>query len=213
MPIPATVIGLIPKSEPIRLAFSSGGAFDWNLKIIKLIHGDAVKADKGKIISIILREADALSSINTTSLSDLLYSAFQVLGDISRQWQIAVDIITSKLIIGFKPLMEKKVITEDQENIDNKIYRAKLLFVKQNASLDDKMEAIRTLGDVLEYFKKDGIQLANKDDNDLFQILNRFSIRHHNKSQQGDYDKEIFYPWIFYVLLASIYALLELKKR
>jgi len=45
---------------------------------------------------------------------------------------------------------------------------------------------------ILEYLKKDGIQLANKDDSDLFQILNRFSIRHHNRSQQGAYDKIIF---------------------
>ncbi|MHA1267311.1 MAG: hypothetical protein ACTSRS_18885 [Candidatus Helarchaeota archaeon] len=114
---------------------------------------------------------------------------------------------------GLEPLVEETVKTDEPEDIDDRIERAKSLFLKFNAIPEDKKEAIRTLGDVLEYLKKDGITLSKKDDSDLFQILNRFSIRHHNKLQQSDYDTEIFYDWIFYEMLASIYALLKISEK
>ena len=65
----------------------------------------------------------------------------------------------------------------------------------------------------LEYLQKSGIRLESKDENDLFKILNKFSFRHHRKSQQANYDKTIFYDWTFYVMLSSLYALIKLKLR
>lgn len=114
---------------------------------------------------------------------------------------------------GMESLIDEKIVTEDPDNIDNRIKTAKRKYLRYGASLDDKKDAVRTLADVLEFLKKSNIRLLKKDESDLFQIINSFDIRHHNKSQQGDYDKEIWYDWLFYTFLASIYVLLKLESE
>ena len=66
---------------------------------------------------------------------------------------------------------------------------------RHSATLDEKKDAVRTLGDILEYLKKEGITLPSKDESDLFNILNNFDFRHHNREQKKEYDKEIWYDW------------------
>jgi hypothetical protein len=66
---------------------------------------------------------------------------------------------------------------------------------------------------VLEYLRKDNIKLPKNDDGELFQIINKFDIRHHNQTQKGDYDKEVWYDWMFYTFLASIHVLLKLNDK
>lgn len=51
------------------------------------------------------------------------------------------------------------------------------------------------------------------DESDLFQIANRFVIRHHEPSQKTNYDAAIWLPWMFYVYLASIHLSLRLIQR
>lgn len=114
---------------------------------------------------------------------------------------------------GLEPLTEETLATGDLENIDKKIARAISLFRRYNATSEDKKEAIRTLGDILEYLADKGHKLPKKDDRALFNILNNFGFRHHNRSQQKDYDKPIFYEWTFYVILSSIHALLKLGSK
>jgi len=80
--------------------------------------------------------------------------------------------------------------------------------------LDEKKDAIRDLADVLEYLRprlKD--VLSSKDENDLFNLANNFGIRHHNANQKTDYDKEIWYPWMFYYYLATIRACISLLRK
>lgn len=114
---------------------------------------------------------------------------------------------------GLETLTTEVVETADPKNVDNRIHVAVTKYKRYNAILSDKKDAIRTLADVLEYLKKEGVQLATKDDSDLFHIINSFDIRHHNKAQKGDYDKEIWYDWMFYTFLASIHALLKSKGK
>ena len=114
---------------------------------------------------------------------------------------------------GLESLIKEEIKTDEPENIDNRIEHAKSLFLRYNATPDDKKEAIRTLGDVFEYLTKSNRPLPNNDESALFQILNRFGFRHHNRTQLQDYDKDIFYDWTFYVLLSSIYAQLKLNAR
>ena len=83
---------------------------------------------------------------------------------------------------------------------------------KYGATIDDKKDAVRTLADVLEFLRKEGDKLPSKDDEDLFRIINRFDIRHHNRSQQSEYDKDVWYDWFFYTFLASISVLLKAKN-
>lgn len=84
---------------------------------------------------------------------------------------------------------------------------------RYSATIDDKKDAVRTLADVLEFLRREGIKLSDKGDDDLFRIINRFDIRHHNREQQGDYDKEVWYDWMFYTFLSSINVLLKLENK
>ncbi|MEA1945122.1 MAG: hypothetical protein U9N07_07315 [Euryarchaeota archaeon] len=112
---------------------------------------------------------------------------------------------------GLEPIFEEIVQTDDPENIDMRIQSAISKYMKYGATISDKKDAVRALADVLEFLKKSGIRLQKKDESDLFKIINNFDIRHHNKSQQGEYDKEIWYDWMFYTFLSSINVLLKLK--
>jgi hypothetical protein len=114
---------------------------------------------------------------------------------------------------GFKTLIEEAVETNDLENIDSRVKYAISKFSRYSSSVEEKKDAVRTLGDVLEYLGKFGIKLDNKDDSDLFKIINGFDIRHHNREQQSGYDKDIWYDWIFYTFLASIHVLLKLNDK
>jgi len=55
--------------------------------------------------------------------------------------------------------------------------------------------------------------LTKKDESDLFNIANNFGVRHHNESQKTDYDKPIWYSWMFYYYLATIHASLRLVEK
>jgi hypothetical protein len=79
--------------------------------------------------------------------------------------------------------------------------------------LDDRKEAIRELADVLEYVRPEiKKHLDKKDENDIFNIANNFGIRHHNVDQKINYDKAIWYSWIFYYYLATLHAVLRISK-
>ena len=55
--------------------------------------------------------------------------------------------------------------------------------------------------------------LIKKGDYDLFNIANNFAIRHYNQLQSHQYDKPIWYSWIFYVYLATIHAILRFIEK
>lgn len=114
---------------------------------------------------------------------------------------------------GFETLIEEVVETNDPENIDSRVKYAISKFSRYNSSIEEKKDAVRTLGDVLEYLGKHKIKLDNKDDSDLFKIINGFDIRHHNREQQSGYDKDIWYDWMFYTFNASIHVLLKLNDE
>jgi hypothetical protein len=80
--------------------------------------------------------------------------------------------------------------------------------------MDERRDAIRDLADVLEYLRpRLKTALTKKDEAALFEIANNFGIRHHNAEQRTDYDKPIWYSWIFYYYLATIHAAVRLIER
>lgn len=113
---------------------------------------------------------------------------------------------------GLELMLEDLDETDDPENIDNRVKTAIGKFRKYNATLDDKKDAIIILAGVLEFLKKQNIKLPRKDDAALFNIFNNFDIRHHNQAQKGQYDREIWFDWVFYTSLASINVLLKSQK-
>ncbi|MHC1609461.1 MAG: hypothetical protein ACXQS3_04505 [Candidatus Methanofastidiosia archaeon] len=102
--------------------------------------------------------------------------------------------------------------TKTTITFDEKIDRAIKLFLHHNSTIDDKKDALRELADQLEFLKSKDIKLPKKDGSDLFQIINTFDIRHKNKNQKGDYQKEIYYEWMFCTFLASINLLKKMGR-
>ena len=77
-------------------------------------------------------------------------------------------------------------------------------FRGRNSTVEDRRSAITTLAGVLERRRnvlKD--ELLKKDEQALFQIANKFNLRHRDVNQRSEYDPE-FLDWIFYWYVATI---------
>lgn len=143
----------------------------------------------------------------------------ELLNPILREYKDGFEISESGEILilsdnGLSNLFEADIPTNDKENISNKINSAILKFRRHKSTLDDRREAIRELADVLEFLRPAIKEHLNKkDESDLFNIANNFGIRHHNKDQQTEYDKAIWYSWIFYYYLATLHAVLRMTNK
>ncbi|WP_380280484.1 hypothetical protein [Kitasatospora purpeofusca] len=89
-------------------------------------------------------------------------------------------------------------------DIKQRTTHAIALYRGRGASIEEKRSAIIVLAGVLEE-RRDLIraELGKPDDGALFQIANRFEIRHRDASQQEDYDPA-FLDWIFWWYLATV---------
>ena len=115
--------------------------------------------------------------------------------------------------VPMKFLVDAKIVTTDSNNVADKIESAIAKFRRYDESHQSKKESIRELADVLEYLRPEAKKLiTKKDDSALFQIANNFAIRHHNSSQSNDYNKTIWYSWMFYFYLSTIHAILRFIK-
>jgi len=111
---------------------------------------------------------------------------------------------------GLLQLVEKEPPTENEE-IGQKIEQAIRTYRKRHSTILDRKEAVRHLADILEKLRpKMKDKLPRKDENDLFNIVNNFGIRHSNDSQKNDYDGNIWTSWMFHYYLATVHACLRL---
>jgi hypothetical protein len=70
------------------------------------------------------------------------------------------------------------------------------------------------LADVLEFLRpKLKEVLKSGDEKDLFNIANNFGLRHHNQRQKTQYDRPIWYSWMFYYYLTTLHAVLRLLEK
>jgi len=114
---------------------------------------------------------------------------------------------------GLNDLLNSEYPNYDSENIINRIDSAILKFRRYRSSEDEKRDAIRNLVDILEYLRPELKKVITKnDESDLFNIANSFGIRHHNDHQKTDYNKSVWFEWMFYYYLATINAVLKLIK-
>ena len=114
---------------------------------------------------------------------------------------------------GLEDLVLENLPPYDPKNVEPRVESAIHKFRRSRSSLDEKRDAIRDLADVLEFLRPQIKALISSDESDLFQIANKFGIRHHNDEQKQDYDKAIWYNWMFYYYLATIHACLKLIKK
>lgn len=114
---------------------------------------------------------------------------------------------------GLGSIFEEK-ISVDNDDMKTKIELAVQKYRESRSNLAEKRIAVRELADILEILKRDiKIYLNSKDEDALFNIANNFSIRHANDNQKIEYDRSIWFNWMFYFYLSTIHALLEIKKR
>jgi hypothetical protein len=93
---------------------------------------------------------------------------------------------------GLKQLIEQKLPNED-ESIISRVDQAVFTYQNRKSSRLERKEAVRHSADVLEGLRKKVEPLIKKtDESDLFQLINKFGIRHNNPQQKEDYDDNIF---------------------
>lgn len=115
---------------------------------------------------------------------------------------------------GLEQLVDAPLPNVDEESVGSRVKAAQRKFRRHGATLDERRGAVRDLADVLEFLRPRVKEvLTSKDESDLFNLANNFGIRHHNDQQRTDYDRPIFYSWMFYYYLVTIHAATRLIER
>lgn len=111
---------------------------------------------------------------------------------------------------GMEKLVEEIAKSKKPKNFEDKIQHAIDLFFDKNASLESKKSACNTLSGILENVRKD-LTIPDKEENELFQIINNWGIRHQNDKQKKASKEDL--EWIFYSLLNTINYFLSLTQK
>jgi hypothetical protein len=120
---------------------------------------------------------------------------------------------------GLQDLLEMKLPTYDKDNVEEKVVNAIEKYRSRHSSIDDKKDAIRDLADVLEFLRNEMTELikngylTNNDEKDIFELANKYGLRHHDGKQKLNYEKGIWYPWMFFYYLSTIHAVVALIAR
>lgn len=117
--------------------------------------------------------------------------------------------------VEFCSLQDAPVPTVAGDAVVRKVENAVHRYRTRGASLDDRRHAVRDLAGVLESIRDEGLKqhMLPADEDALFQIANKFGIRHDNRKQHTGYDDVVWLPWMFYVYLASIHAVLRMREK
>ena len=136
------------------------------------------------------------------------------LGDYKSGFELTKDgIILALGADGLQHILSAEIVPYDEVNVDSKVRGAIVKWRNRRLSLDEKKAAIRELADVFEWLKKSK-KLENildrKDDSAIFELANNFAVRHHNPNQKTNYDRAIWYSWMFHFYLATYHAVIRL---
>jgi hypothetical protein len=117
---------------------------------------------------------------------------------------------------GLQHILDAQIVPYDEPNVDSKVRGAIVKWRNRHLSFDERKAAIRELADVFEWLVKAknlSAVLDRKDESAIFDIANNFGIRHHDPKQKTNYDRAIWYPWIFHFYLATYHAAIRLLIR
>lgn len=94
---------------------------------------------------------------------------------------------------------------ENDRDDKGRIEAAILAYRRRDASTHDRRIAISSLAGVLEHYRDEfkKVQFTKGDEGALFEIFNKFTIRHNKKTDRGDYHDD-YLDWIFWTTLAAI---------
>ena len=92
-----------------------------------------------------------------------------------------------------------------EPSIDSRVKHAIESYRRRSATVDQKRDAIKNLADVLESLREsDRLGVPKDEERRLFEIANRFGIRHLNSEQNTEYDLVIWLDWMFFSFLNAI---------
>ncbi|KAA6474133.1 MULTISPECIES: hypothetical protein [Bacillus] len=102
---------------------------------------------------------------------------------------------------------------QTSDTVTEQVETAIKMFFKFDSNLEEKRKAINILADILEpYREKLKSYTTEKHDKMIFSIVNNYGIRHNNLNQKEDYEKPVWYQWMFHYYLSTVHAVLSLTK-
>jgi hypothetical protein len=111
-------------------------------------------------------------------------------------------------------LYESPLPDESPAEVADPVTAAMRQFLSRGATEEDKRAAVKLLLDVLERIRPEVKEtMLRKDESDLFNLANNFALRHYDRQQKADYDKNIWHDWTFHVCLATIRAVVAVRDR
>ena len=115
---------------------------------------------------------------------------------------------------GFDELLKSIPPPIPDKPYEQRVASAVRKFRSRAASVDERRDAVRDLADVLERLRPEvRAVLTKKDDATIFEIANKFGIRHWDDQQYDDYTRPVWLSWMFYFYLATIHAVAHFVER
>jgi hypothetical protein len=114
---------------------------------------------------------------------------------------------------GVAPLLEtapRRLEPNQKQHVEAAVtkYRAR------SSTPTDRRDAVRDLADVLEHLRAQvKATLSRQDEAMLFEMANKFWVRHNKPGEHRDYDHDAWWSWLFYVYLASIALVTHIEER
>jgi hypothetical protein len=128
-------------------------------------------------------------------------------------WEMKADFeIVERAPVGLDKLVKGELPKSVDSKLRGRVQAAVDKYRRRGATISDRRDAVRDLGDVLEAMREEAKQQLRDDERDLFNILNNFGIRHNNAKQKTEYDG-IWLAGVFYHCLDLIYVLTHILDR
>jgi hypothetical protein len=89
----------------------------------------------------------------------------------------------------------------------SELHHAFAQFRARGATILDRRSAVVTLAGILESRRNEILKrrLAQRDEADIFEIANKFGIRHQRADQKTNYNQDLYLEWIFYWYVATVH--------
>jgi hypothetical protein len=123
--------------------------------------------------------------------------------------------IVQEVVEPFRRLVEQSLPDDaPKREASDRVDDAVAHFRRRGATPGDRRAAVRELADVLEFLRPDVKEhLLSEDERVFFHLANEFAIRHNKRETRRDFDDPAWLAWAFYVYLATIRLVLELRRR
>lgn len=115
---------------------------------------------------------------------------------------------------GLGQLITQDLPENTEDSTTEKVETAIKMFFKYDSNESQKAKAINILADILEPYRKElKNETTENHDTLIFSIVNKYGIRHNTLTQKTDYNKPIWYEWMFHYYLATVHATLKLGLK